>query len=307
MRVNQIKKMIVNIVPKVSVVVASKNGRKTIEKCLTSLEKQKIDCLEIIVVDGSNDGTAEFIKERFDQIELIELSGEQLIPELWGEGIKAARGDIIAITIAQFVPARNWITKIIESLKPPYSAVGGAIENAESASMGDWALYFCRYSNYMLPFEERSVDDMAGDNAAYIRKDIEPYKKMYENGFWENEINAEMVKDGLTILLTPGIVAVHQRSFGIIPFSIQRYVHGLNYGRKRSGSFSLVKRFMFIILTPLIPIIHLKRIINRVLKRNRHKGKFFFSLPVLLVFISFWTIGECFGYISGIIEKYDNT
>lgn len=173
-----------NAIPKVSVIVASRNGRQTIEECLISIEKQKEKySIEIIVVDSSNNGTSQFIKNRFPEVKLIEFSKHALIPELWSAGIEAASGEIIAITIAQCIPDSNWVSKIIESLKLPYSAVGGAIENLETSSISDWALYFCRYSNYMLPFTEREVYDMAGDNAAYKRKDLEPYKKIINSEY----------------------------------------------------------------------------------------------------------------------------
>src|SRR3972149_1792745 len=113
-----------NVIPDISVIVASKNGQETIEECLTSIEKQKENhLLEIIVVtDNSKNGTSQIIKNRFPGVKLIEFSKPALIPELWSAGIEAASGEIIAITIAQCIPASNWVSKIIESLKLPYSA-----------------------------------------------------------------------------------------------------------------------------------------------------------------------------------------
>jgi glycosyltransferase involved in cell wall biosynthesis len=291
--------------PKFSIIVASKDGRQTIEECLLSIEKQKDSSVEIIVVDQSNDGTSQFIENRFPDVRLIKYSRPALIPELWSVGIAASSGQIIAITIAQFAPAVNWITSIIESLKPPYSAVGGAIENSDTASLCDWALYFCRYSNYMLPFVKREVDDMAGDNAAYKRDALGPYKDIFKKGFWENMVNAAMVKDGLKILLTPDIVAVHKKSFGVIPFSIQRFLHGYHYGKDRLPNLLIIKRSVYILISPLIPVVHFKRILQRVLQRNRHKVKLALSLPILFLFIMCWSIGELCGYISGVFRKHE--
>ncbi len=288
--------------PKISIIVASKNGRQTVEDCLLSIEKQKDRSIEIIVVDQSIDGTSQFVENRFPDVRLIKLSRPALIPELWSAGIAVSSGQIIAITIAQFVPACNWISSIIKSLQPPYSAVGGAIENSDTASLCDWALYFCRYSNYMLPFAKREVNDMAGDNAAYIRDALEPYKGIFEKGFWETKVNAAMIKDGRKILLTPDIVAVHKKSFGLISFSIQRFSHGYHYGKERFPDQMIIKRFVYILASPLIPFVHFSRILQRVLQRGRYKIKLALSLPVLFVFIMYWTTGEFCGYISGIAE-----
>lgn len=289
--------------PRLSIIVASKNGRQTIDDCLLSIEKQKDNSIEIIVVDQSDDGTSKFVENRFPDVRLIKFPRPALIPELWSAGIAASSGEIIAITIAQFIPADNWITSIIETLKPPYSAVGGAIENSDTAFLRDWALYFCRYSNYMLPFAKREVNDMAGDNAAYNRDALEPYKETFEKGFWENMVNAAMVKDGLKILLTPDIVAVHKKSFGVIPFSVQRFSHGYHYGKDRLPDLLIIKRFIYILISPLIPLVHFKRILQRVLQRNRHKVKLALSSPMLFLFIMCWSLGELCGYISGIFRK----
>jgi glycosyltransferase involved in cell wall biosynthesis len=297
-----------NVIPKVSVIVASRNGRQTIEECLISIEKQKEEySIEIIVVDSSNNGTSQFLKNRFPEVKLIEFSKPALIPELWSAGIEAASGEIIAITIAQCIPTIDWVHKLIESLKPPYSAVGGAIENSETSSLTDWALYCCRDSNYMPPFAEREVHDMAGDNAAYKRKVLEPYKEIIKRGFWENIVNAALINDGLKILLTPNIVTVYKNSYGIISFSIQRFFHGYHYGHKRAVPFPIIKRFVFILLSPLIPFIYLYRIVRRVLSHKRHIAKLALSLPILLIFILCWSIGECCGYISGVFGKYESS
>ena len=296
-----------NVIPKVSIIVASRNGRQTIEECLISIEKQKEEySIEIIVVDSSNNGTSQFLKNRFPEVKLIEFSKPALIPELWSAGIEAASGEIIAITIAQCIPTIDWVHKLIESLKPPYSAVGGAIENSETSSLTDWALYFCRYSNYMIPFTEREVHDMAGDNAAYKRKVLEPYKEIIKRGFWENIVNAALINDGLKILLTPNIVTVYKNSYGIISFSIQRFFHGYHYGHKRAVPFPIIKRFVFILLSPLIPFIHLYRIAHRVMNRNRHGRKLLISLPILFIFLLCWSVGENCGYISGIFKKHES-
>lgn len=292
-------------IPDISIIIASKNGRETIEECLSSIRKQKKSFVEIVVADQSTDGSLEIVKKNFPDIKLIEISESLLIPELWGEGIRASSGKIVALTTSNFIPANNWIDKIKESLKPPYSAVGGAIENSSVGSLGDWALYFCRYSNYMLPFEKKDVNDMAADNAAYSRKALEPYKEFFKNGFWENFINSLMIKDGLKILQTPDIVVVHKKSFNILSFSKQRFLHGSFYGEERSKSFTLIKRLIFVLASPLIPLIHLRRISKRVYSRKRHIAKFLQALPVLVLFIVCWSAGEFCGYLSGILKSHE--
>ena len=43
-----------------------------------------------------------------------------------------------------------------------------------------WAIYFCRYSRYMLPLKEALVDDFAADNASYKRSILDRYQTVRE-------------------------------------------------------------------------------------------------------------------------------
>ena len=68
----------------------------------------------------------------------------------WRDGIDAASGEIVALTISQMIPAPNWIQALREQQRT-FDAVGGAIDPAPGLRLVDWAEYFCRYSRDMRP------------------------------------------------------------------------------------------------------------------------------------------------------------
>ena len=283
----------------VSVVLASSNSIDTIQDCLDALQKQtRVDLIrEIIVADCSTDGTREVVSKNFSEVTILPFNKETLIPELWSAGILASKGDIVATTTTSFIPSDNWIEKIVDELSNNYDGVGGAIENHPSGTLSDWGLYFCRYSNYMLPFQGKMLNDIPADNAAYRRDVLMKYENMIKNGFWENFINAEMVKEGYKLYLSPNIVNVHKKSFGPWTFAKQRFLHGVRYGCERSKNFSSVKKIFFALASPIIPLLYLKRIGARIWNKKRHIGKFILSLPILLFFLISWSVGEGCGYL----------
>ena len=58
--------------PLISIVVLNWNGQQVVEKCLRSLQEQTYCPLELIVVDNaSTDGSADLVKERFPDVNLI--------------------------------------------------------------------------------------------------------------------------------------------------------------------------------------------------------------------------------------------
>jgi len=79
----------------VSVVVLTHSRRELVERALTSVMKQDIENLEVIVVDNaSTDGTADLIRERFPSARLLILA-ENMGIRGRNEGFKTASGDVI--------------------------------------------------------------------------------------------------------------------------------------------------------------------------------------------------------------------
>lgn len=285
---------------KISVVVASHNARMSIEECLAVLVAQRRETgAEILVVDNSTDGTTEIVRERFPDLKLVVEPPSAFIPELWGIGIRQSVGDIVVITTAHCIPDKDWLTRILKAHEAPAPAIGGAIENDESASIVDWAIYFCRYSPYMPPLREGFVSEIAGDNASYKRMYIDRCQNVWGNGFWEPAVHAELKKAGLSLLLVPSIVIHYKRSFGFLSFIKQRFQHGMQFGGERASRLSMPKRVLYIVFSPTIPLMFLARITRQVLTKRRHVEKLLMAFPILVLFLLAWACGELVGYLRG--------
>lgn len=284
--------------PKLSVVLASQNACRSVSECLGEIEKQcQGNAIEIIVVDNSIDGTQDVIARNFPNVKLVRTSKDKFIPELWGIGINQSAGDYIAVTTTHFVPSKNWIAEILKKQEAQYAGVGGAIENDGKAGLVSWAVYFCRYSRYMLPFAEEDSEDFAADNASYKRDSLDHVKHTMENGFWEVTVHQAMKKEKMSLLLTPDIVVYHHDSFTFRGFMRQRFWHGRQFGSTRALSIPASKRAMLGLLSPLIPFIYLYRITRRVFTRKRNIDKYLLSLPLLFLFLVSWALGEFNGYL----------
>src|SRR5689334_18221500 len=95
--------------PTVSVVIGSAAAAGAVAACLAALEPQR-DGVEVLVVSASSvDGA---LQQRFAWATFLARPG-LLVPELWRDGIRAAKGQIVALTIAQMQPAENWIAAIV--------------------------------------------------------------------------------------------------------------------------------------------------------------------------------------------------
>jgi hypothetical protein len=52
-----------------------------------------------------------------------------------------------------------------------------------------------------------------------------------------------------------------------------------------------------LMLSPLLPLLLLLKITRKVAVKKKYTGKFILSLPILILFLSSWSLGESSGYL----------
>ena len=102
--------------PKVSVVVCSYDGARTLEPCLHSLMRLDYPDFEVILVDdGSTDNTPQ-IASRFPDIRYIHQTNHGL-SHARNVGALAARGEIVAYTDSDCVADESWLTYLVRAMQ----------------------------------------------------------------------------------------------------------------------------------------------------------------------------------------------
>jgi len=87
-----------NKTPLVSVIIVNWNGKHLLDECLGSLFGQHFDDFEVIVVDnGSRDGSAEFLGERYPAVRVVKLNVNTGFAGGNNAGIRISRGKYIAL------------------------------------------------------------------------------------------------------------------------------------------------------------------------------------------------------------------
>jgi hypothetical protein len=198
--------------PKVSVVVASYNGGKTLPACLTSLERLNYPNYEVILVDdGSTDDTAQ-IAERYrmecddrrpQAKAAVGVGGEVAVPAsdrprmriirqvnlglsvARNTGIHAATGEIVAFTDSDCRADEGWLHYLVgDLLRSDFTGIGGHnflppedgwIPAAVMASPGGPA-------HVMLT--DRLAEHIPGCNMAFYRwalREIGSFNPIYRN------------------------------------------------------------------------------------------------------------------------------
>jgi len=281
--------------PKLSVVIAVKDGRSNIPAILDARRRAPRDSEIVLSCAGPVPDVPADVR-----VVALCLPADTLIPALWSEGIRKARGDRIALTTAEFVPDPRWLERAQAANLDEWVGVGGAIDNDPEASARNWAIFFLRYSAFAPPLSPGETGEIAADNAVYDRAAIMEHPDLLAEGFWEPSFHRRFRAAGRKLMLDPALVVVHHGTVSTQSFARQRYLHGRAYGIERGARGSMVRNLLLLVASPMVTPLVLARIVSRIARRPAYRGKLLPAFPWLVRFSLAWAAGEAGGYVSAL-------
>jgi len=291
-------------VTQLSVVIASNHSLREVDQCLQSLQRQgPVAGIEIIVADSREDDSVKDVMTKYPDVAFICFPEKTPLPMLWGGGIARSKGGIIAITDSTSVADGNWIAAILKAHESADPVVGGAVEAAEGKNMVDWAAYFCEYGQFMRPLPEGPADVLSGNNISFKRWTLTKGREFAQTGFWKTYWCRGLQEEGIQLVSTPTMVIYDKKSYRLVPFLIRRFHHGRCFAGMRVSTISGLERASYILGSPLLPLLFLARTTRGVVSKQRHLKQFILSLPVSLLAIVVWSVGEFCGYLTGTGES----
>lgn len=285
-----------------SVVVGSVDSGRTIARALAALEQttRGMDA-EIIVVDASEDGTRERVREMYPRVRLRELPAGTLTPKLWSTGFAMSRGRVVAFTTGHCVVSPAWARAMLAGIERGCQGVSGPLALSKDSGVVDWALFYLRYAAFISGGSDdgNAAHEIPGDNAAYDRAALERHAFSFADGFWEvdfhRRLRAESDATRFVVLRDAGVDFGPSASFGSL--ARQRFHHGRHSGawRALTGARST---WASAAAAPLVPVVLVARIARRVLPRPSHRARFLIALPVTFALAVAWAAGEAWGALA---------
>ncbi len=164
--------------PLASVIVLGYNGRAYLEECLASVLDQDLppDRYEVLYVDnGSRDGSAALVRERFPQAGVLALDRNYGYAEGNNIGFRQTRGEFAVFLNQDTVVHRSWLRELIEGVRsspdiaaghanviqPWYPEFAGIAERADVGVAYTAEVNRLGYMHYRrLPSVERPIDTL---------------------------------------------------------------------------------------------------------------------------------------------------
>lgn len=283
-----------------SVIIPSVTGNLSIDECLATLESQRErETVEVIVVDRCGSAVQQRIEERFPWVRVLSRPPGTPIPLLRRDGIAIAWGERVAVTEDHVVFPDGWCGAAKRGARAPAVAVGGPLVNGCGGRLIDWAAFFCEYHKYLPPVPRGSATDIPGNNVVYTRAALDECRDLLERGAWDSTLHARLLERGHALWMEPDMALVHKKPFGFIEFLTQRFHLGRSFAGLRLAPQERGRRAIFMVGSVLLAPLLLARIVRAVVARRYHVGAFLASLPLLIVFLASWSLGELIGYASG--------
>ena len=220
-----------------SVVIVSYNTRELTLKCLDTLY-QRCDGLdpEVRVVDnGSQDGSAEAIRERFPQVTLIESDRNLGFGGANNLGMEGARGRFFLLLNSDAFPQPGALKALCDFLEahPDVGAVGPRLENLDGTLqkscyrfpspvrvLAENLLLVAAFPNNAIWGDYRAFDhdtlryvDFVSGAAFVVRREVFEKTGGFDDGFFvyaeETDWQLRMHKAGWKVAFVPNMTVVH--------------------------------------------------------------------------------------------------
>jgi len=204
-------------VTELSIVIVTRNRREDVSALLSDLEKVSFSPGdEIAVVDnGSGDGTAERVRERFPRVLLIRHAGNRGAPAARNAGAAATRGDILVFLDDDArVEDPAFAEKVRSLFRKEEEAGAVAFRILDPVTR--------RSRSFEVPRRRKDLAGEACETSYFISAGCAVRRSVFEvvggmdetltYGFEELDFSYRAVARGFRIFYRPGIVVLHRLS-----------------------------------------------------------------------------------------------
>jgi len=214
--------------PRVSVIVCSCNGARTIRECFDGLLRLEYPNFEVIVVnDGSNDATARIAQEH--GFRLITTANRGL-SSARNTGLAAATGEIVAYIDDDAYPDPHWLTYLASTfLSTPHAGVGGPnIPPPGEGSVADCVANAPGAPTHVL-LSDQVAEHIPGCNMAFRKTCLEAiggFDPQFRAAGDDVDVCWRLQQRGWTLGFSPGAVVWHHRRNSVRTYWKQQLGYG---------------------------------------------------------------------------------
>ena len=300
--------------PELSVIVTVVEGEPALSRCLAALARQeRAPAMEVIVpFDASVAGAVASLTEFYPKVRFLALGAliatprprdafeeHELFDRRRAEGLKAARGRLVAILEDRGAPRPDWARAMIDAhAASAAAAIGGGMTNAATTAMGR-ALFACDFGRYQPPFPEGEVEYASDINICYTREALDSVRELWSERYQETLVNWALHDKGRRLLLSSRPMVVHTRGPAPLAAVLGERMHwGRVFAIQRGGGWSPGRSLLAAAATVALPALLFIRYLRQMHAKGARFGEVADVVPAFLLILPAWSLGEALGYLD---------
>ena len=282
--------------PELSVVIPAVNGWADLDRCLTALGRERDAVrLQVLVPERCGPEVRDAAAKKYPWATVMPVPVGTSIPQMRAQAIHAARAPKVAVIEDHVIVSPGWARAMIDACDANHRVVGGGLVNVATETRVDWAAWLCEYNHLAGPMPAGKVEGIHGNHTVYERSLLEQFRDVIDAGRWEDALHGAARASGVDLWARPDIVAGHQKHYTVREYATQRFLYSRAYAAMRAQGTGLARRFVYGAAAFALPPVLFARIVARVWSGGLYRRHLIPSLPLLLLFVIAWGLGEVAG------------
>ncbi|MDQ3242508.1 MAG: glycosyltransferase [Gemmatimonadota bacterium] len=287
--------------PDISYVVPTDGDFSTLRRTLLALRNQTIrNRIEIVVVaprDGVEipDGLEDFWGVRV-------VNGGPIISSNLSRiaGIRVAAAPIVILGEDHCYPDPTWAEALLAAHGKDVAAVGPVFRSANPRGTLATMNFLVEYGEWMEPSPRREPAEIAGHNSAYRKELLLAFGDELETVFEvEGVVQSELRARGYKLVVEPAARTSHLNFSDFAATTRLRFHASRLFAAYRPHGWSPFRRGLYILGSPLIPVVRFVRIVRMLARSECHRELLPRVMPALAYGLVVSGLGELAGYVAG--------
>jgi GT2 family glycosyltransferase len=288
--------------PTASIIVPAYRSHDTIAESLASIEAQRFQHFEVIVVDSSpDDRSGRIVRESFPHVQYFRESNRLLPHQARNYGARRSTGRVLVFTDPDCVAEPDWLERLIAHYSSGHEVVGGSMRS----SPGWWnrAVTFTKYPWWDPESQGGVRPEIPTGNFSVSRAvwdQVGGFRGQYFAG--DSEICWRIRSAGHEIWFDPRAIVTHLDHPALGPFSRERLDRGRDFGktRVRTQRWNRGRCLAYLIGAPALPFVMTARSAKYALRGN-YVGRWLPTAPMQFVGNSLWCLGEAAAHFQSFV------
>ncbi len=245
--------------------------RERAERCLRPLLAQATRTTEVLVIDVAPPDAPPFPDRPQAGVRVMRMAADTTFARARAEGVRAARGRIVAFLEEHAVPLEGWTAAVIAAHREPYAGIGGQMDNANPGVGLSDLTGLMSYGRFYAPLRPREAPMIVGHNSSYKREALLALGADLDRLLACDLVLMMRLRAlGHRLFLDPRIRVAHANEVALRSVCRGYFLHHRTYGplRAEEARWSWWRRLVYIAATPLIPLYFFVRF-RRLLRRHR--------------------------------------